>query len=163
MVSLALNGSNTLTFTLKLEPMDAHVSFFLMVTTLITLLTSSSMHARRTSSSFAIPHTAHMYIKVLMWLFLPFSNTCKFIEECNKYKIETQLAVTKDTFLGVLGRAYVKAVTPPIVKSAFHKTGIWHAAPSHCLYSCAYSNRLRRKSPTSPSIIFLSTGHLLQP
>ena len=53
-----------------------------------------------------------------------------FIEECNKYEAETQLAVTKDTFLGVLSRAYVKAVTPPTVKSAFCKTGVWPFNPS---------------------------------
>ena len=49
---------------------------------------------------------------------------CLFIKECNKYKAEIQLAVTKNTFLGVLDRAYVKAITPPTVKSTFHKTSV---------------------------------------
>ena len=47
-----------------------------------------------------------------------------FIKECNKYKVVTQLAITKNTFLGVLDRAYVKAITPPTVKSTFHKTSV---------------------------------------
>ena len=49
---------------------------------------------------------------------------CLFIKECNKYKVEIQLAVTKNTFLEVLDRAYVKAITPPAIKSTFHKTGV---------------------------------------
>ena len=55
---------------------------------------------------------------------------CLFIKEHNKYEVETQLAVTKDTFLGVLGRAYVKAVTSPTVKSTFCKTSVWPFNPS---------------------------------
>ena len=75
-----------------------------------------------------LSHSTHVYqgLDVVVFAILK----CLFIEERNKYEAETQLAVTKDTFLGVLGRAYVKAVTPPTVKSAFCKTGVWPFNPS---------------------------------
>ena len=46
-------------------------------------------------------------------------------DERDRWERETGEMVSKSNFLGIYGRAHLRALTPETIKSAFRKTGIW--------------------------------------
>lgn len=65
-------------------------------------------------------HSTHIYQGLDVVIFAILKRL--FIEERDKFESIHHSAVTKETFLGVLGLAYVRAVTTDNVKTTFCKT-----------------------------------------
>lgn len=46
-------------------------------------------------------------------------------EERDRWEREEQQKVSKENFLLIYGRAWIRAATPEVIKAAFSKTGVW--------------------------------------
>src|SRR6185437_1435897 len=73
------------------------------------------------------PHTTH----ILQPSEIPFAKLKqKYNKGCEKYSNENNgMIVTKRTFAGVLGRAFLETYTPQAICNAYKATGIWPFNP----------------------------------
>jgi len=70
-----------------------------------------------------IPHGTHIFQGLDVVIFSPLKTILG--EERDQWLRENGVAMDKNSFLVIYGRAHVRALTSANIKAAFKKTGVW--------------------------------------
>ncbi|SJK99862.1 uncharacterized protein ARMOST_03173 [Armillaria ostoyae] len=73
-------------------------------------------------------HATHVYQGLDVVVFSVLKRILR--EERDKYERETGEKMSKDNFIMIYGRAHLRVLHPPIIRSAFRKTRVWPYDPS---------------------------------